>query len=402
MANDSPGGAPELLIIAASARFLAAAAAAAGRAFSAIDCFTDVEVRSLARRAVRVPFAAAAANGPDCAAARAACARLLGQRRFEGVVVGPGLDACPELIAWLSARLPVYANAAEVFALCRDRRRFTERLRRLDIPHPPEGAAAPAPALAKLAGASGGAHVRFTPARAAACRRSYRQSYQPGTAVSHLFIAGTAVASVGWNTQWQSHHGEGPAFCYGGAINRSPLTAAQRAQTEDYAARLAREFSLVGVNSADYVVCGDELFLLELNPRVSATMQLHDDPAGVLFTAHLDACRSPSLAPSRPEPQAPRAHAVMYASRPLTISRGFAWPAGARDLPANVDRPRAWAPGEPVCTLTAHARTAAETLRRVQHSIRSLNAQFTRRRAAPGERSVMRPIAPAINDGAGA
>ncbi len=380
MAAELPGGQSELLIIAASARFLAASAAACGRVFTTVDGFADAEVRALAACTVRVPLVAGGLSGE---AVRKVCARLMRERRFAGAVIGPGLDAYPELIEWLSSRLAVCGNRAEVFARCRDRRRFTARLRRLGIPHPSAGGGAPV--LSKLAGASGGAHVRFGPMDAPA----YRQAYLPGTAVSHLFLASRdGAASVGWNTQWQSRHDERRPFCYGGAINRSPLDDALRARTEDYAARLARDFSLVGINSADYVVCGDELDLLELNPRVSATMQLHDDASGTLFAAHLAACGSPP--PPALSPQTPRAHAVLYASRPLVIQSGFDWPAAARDLPVGTV---GVAPGEPLCTLTARAVTAADTLTRLQHSIRSMNARLAASCRREADRDDVWPVA---------
>ncbi len=380
MVNEPAGGKPELLIIAASARFLAEAAVACGFRVSTIDGFADTEVSRLARRAVRVP---SARDGLVAAAVRGACVRLMRKRRFAGTVVGPGLDAHPALIEWLFSRTPVYGNAAGVFSLCRDRRRFTERLRRLGIPHPPEGADAPTPALFKSAGASGGMHIRFR----SESTGIYRQSYLPGAVVSHLFLARrAAVASIGWSTQWQSRHNDDRPFCYGGAVNRTVLGSVLRARAEDYAERLARDFSLVGVNNADYVVCGNDLYLLELNPRPGATMQLHDNRQGDLFSAHLGACdASSSLSPPGSSPGAlpglfqvpgrcpPRAHAVLYAARPLAIPEGFDWPVEACDLPPGAT---CVAPGEPVCTLTATAPTTTNVLDRLQASIRALNARL--------------------------
>ncbi len=357
-------GEGELLLVASSARFLAEPAAARRLAFSAVDGFADAEVRSSARCALRVPLTD---RGLEVEAARSACERLLNERRLSGAVVGPGLDAHPALIAWLARRLEVHGNAPEVFALCRDRLRFVERLRRLGVPCPGEGAGVPA--LSKRVGA-GGAQVDFSVPR----RGTYRQAYLPGVATSHLFLANrTGIASVGWNTQWQSRHDEARPFCYGGAVNRSALSEALRENTEDYAARLARELSLTGVNGVDYMLCGDELYLLELNPRPSATMQLYEDDVGTLFAAHLEACRSPrSPLPGLPA-SPPRAHAVLYAPFPLAIPSDFDWPDGACDLPAGALRLER---GEPVCTLTAGAASVADALARVQHAVRALLTRF--------------------------
>ena len=353
----------EFLIIAANARFIACSAAACGYVPSVIDGFADPEVRSLSRVAVRVPLNG---GGLSVRHVRAACERLFRERRFAGVVFGSGLDAHPAFIDWLHARSTVYANDAEVFSRCLDRSRLVGELDRLGIPHPREGRDAGSPTLLKVTGACGGAHVRFGSGAAAA----YRQSYLPGTVRSYLFLAHAgSVRGVGWNTQWQSRHDGNRPFCYGGALNRSVSDAAVKARVEGYARRLARAFSLVGMNNLDYVVVGGEACLLELNPRISATMQLYDTD-GALFAAHLAACRSHRF-PSLP-PAAPRAHAVLHASRSIRLTGDFEWPANACDLPGET----CFAAGDPICTLFASAPTPAETLTDLQRSIRSLNTRL--------------------------
>ena len=355
------------MIIAASARFLAESAVIGDRQVCTVDGFADTEVRQLAHAALRVPLTEA---GLDGEAVRRACRRLLRERSFAGAIVGAGLDGRPDMMAWLSAQLPVYGNRADVFSLCLDRARFARHLQHLGIPHPPE---AQAPALLKQAGASGGAHIRFA---------ERGQTYWAGTAVSHLFVAADGrITTVGWNTQWQSRHRTDRPFCYGGAVNRSTLSDTLRMQMEGYAARLAHSLDLVGVNSMDYMLCGSEVVLLELNPRASATMQLHEDETGALLAAHCAACRPSthsSMSPVRlPKPQPPSAFAVLYAMRELVIPDGFAW--GDRgdhvcDRPAAAAR---LAAGDAVCTLIVSAQASArDALTRLQHAIRRITARL--------------------------
>ena len=358
-------GKPEFLIIATSARFLAESALSCGYAVSAVDGFTDTEVSLLSCRAIRVPLVK---GGLDSQSVREVCEDLIRERQFEGAIVGPGLDGHPECIEWLHSVLPVYGNAADVFALCCDRCRFIERLERLNIPHPREDSEAFMPTLLKVAGASGGMHVRFGDSD----RHAYQQSYLPGTSVSHLFLASEGnITTIGWSTQWQSRHNVHYPFCYGGAVSRSTLDEALCSRTEDYATLLAQDFSLVGINSVDYVMCGNDLYLIELNPRVSATMQLHDDQEGTLFAAHLNACMAMPL--SLPKPQLPRAHAVLYAPYQIAIPDGFDWLEGTHDIP--IPRVKLEA-GEPVCTLTASATTSTATLTRLQEDICLMNERF--------------------------
>ncbi len=353
----------EFLIIAASARFIAQSAAACGHSLSVIDGFADPEVRALSRCTTRVPLRD---DGLSVRHLREACERLFCERRFAGVVLGSGLDAHPAFIDWLHARSTVYANPAEVFSRCYDRTRFVGELERLQIPHPPEGRDARSPTLLKVAGACGGAHVRFGSSATAA----YRQSYLPGTARSYLFFAhGGSIEGIGWSTQWQSRHEQDRPFCYGGALNRGVPDAVIQARVAGYARRLAQAFSLVGMNSLDYIVVGNEAYLLELNPRISATMQLYDTD-GALFAAHLAACRSSRFLPL--PPAAPRAHAVLHAARRVRLPGGFAWPPHTCDVPAETG----FEAGNPICTLLASAATPAATLTGLQQSIRSLNARF--------------------------
>ena len=455
---------PEFLIISSSARFIAQSAAACGYALSTIDGFADAEVRSLSHCAERVPLVDGSLS---VAHVRRVCERLLCERHIAGVIVGPGLDAHPRFIDWLSARATVYANHADVFSSCRDRRRFAGLLDHLGISRPPEGRDAPSPVLSKVAGAAGGAHVHFAPSGRRDRRRfaglldhlgisrppegrdapspvlskvagaaggahvhfapsgrrgrrrfagtldrldlprpresrdaplpapskvagaapvrftkgaitAYRQSYLPGIARSYLFLAnGTRVRSIGWNTQWQSRHDENHPFCYGGALNRSVPDPVADSRVADYAQRLTRALSLVGINSIDYVVAGGEVYLLELNPRISATMQLHDAD-GALFAAHLDACASGSFRPLIPAE--PRAHAVLYAPYPIKLPDRFRWPASACDLPER----SCFSMGDPVCTLLSAASTPASTLTGLQRDIRWMSAQFTASRNTGG------------------
>ena len=66
--------------------------------------------------------------------------------------------------------------------------------------------------------------------------------------------------------------------------------------------RLARAIPLVGLNSADFLVDGDDFRLLEINPRPGATLDIFEPPKGSLFALHIAACEgelephAPSLA----------------------------------------------------------------------------------------------------------
>lgn len=69
------------------------------------------------------------------------------------------------------------------------------------------------------------------------------------------------------------------------------------------ATTLTREFGLVGLNGIDFISNGEQISILEVNPRFSASMELVEDAFGVsLFEWHIAGCRGQAL-PEIPERQ---------------------------------------------------------------------------------------------------
>src|SRR3712207_8349729 len=83
---------------------------------------------------------------------------------------------------------------------------------------------------------------------------------------STLFPYTTLFRSVGFTRQWPSPAPARP-FRYGGAAYPAELAPELAARMQDWAARLAREFRLVGLNSADFLVERSEEHTSELQSR---------------------------------------------------------------------------------------------------------------------------------------
>jgi predicted ATP-grasp superfamily ATP-dependent carboligase len=66
---------------------------------------------------------------------------------------------------------------------------------------------------------------------------------------------------------------------------------------------------LVGLVSFDFLLTDETAYLLEANPRPSATIDVFDDAQGSLFCAHLAACRGEMAEAA----QRRRAAAILYA-----------------------------------------------------------------------------------------
>jgi predicted ATP-grasp superfamily ATP-dependent carboligase len=119
------------------------------------------------------------------------------------------------------------------------------------------------------------------------------------------------------------------------------------------ATTLAQAFGLVGLNGIDFVVNGEQLWILEVNPRYSASMELVEDALAVpLLAWHTAGCRRQSL-PVVPERQDQNVFgkAIVYARRDGILLDTSEWLAkGRRDIPHAGGPIRA---GLPICTVTA-------------------------------------------------
>ena len=75
---------------------------------------------------------------------------------------------------------------------------------------------------------------------------------------------------------------------------RSLRPAGLTSKLEDKLRRAAQAITaasgLLGLNSIDFLVDGNEYTLIEINPRPGATLDIFDDRDGSLFRAHVDSC----------------------------------------------------------------------------------------------------------------
>ena len=112
-------------------------------------------------------------------------------------------------------------------------------------------------------------------------------------------------------------------------------------------------FGLVGLNGIDFVLREGEPYVLEINPRYCASMELMERGGGIsVFEAHVSACGralpSVDLAPTREV----LGKAILYARRDVVVGDSRRWLLrdDVRDVPFPGDRIRR---GHPVCTVFA-------------------------------------------------
>jgi hypothetical protein len=347
------------LVVALSARSLAQSAARGSHRVHALDLFDDSDTRRWAQATARVrghldTDARALAFDPDDLMGRVE--RAARRHRYQGLVVGAGLEGDPPLLARLSELVPLCGNAPSTVTRVKDPVGFFGLLDELAIAHPAIAFSAPADLrgwLSKRVGASGGSHVR--PAARSPGTARYYQRRAAGLSLSALFLAdGRRAAIVGVSQQWTARSG-GCRHAYGGAAGPVELAPRLRERLQSDLDALVASLGLVGCNSIDFLLERERYQVLEINPRPSATLDLYDAgwPGG-LFEQHLLACRGrlPARLPAAP---GARAHALVYAPRPVRLPSRFTFPQWCSDVPTV---PAEVAAGMPVCTVHAVSSTA--------------------------------------------
>ncbi|GJD52073.1 hypothetical protein OPKNFCMD_4835 [Methylobacterium crusticola] len=349
-----------ILIAAQSGRALAAAARRAGLRPYVADLFGDEDTRELAAGYRRI--AGRLGRGPGAEGVVRALEALAAEAgRPLGLVLGSGFEGAPALMARLAARHRLLGASPAAVAALKDPAGLAALCARLRIPHPDIALAPvadPAGWLAKRRGGSGGGHVR--PAAAGPLAPgTYLQRRRPGVPRSLNVLAdGRGIAVLAVTEQWAAP-APGHPFRYAGAAAPGALPAAVRDAAERAVADLVAATGLAGLASADLLVDGTEWWLLEVNPRPGATLDVLDRGPRPLLARHIEAAAGRLTAGGAPPPGA-AATEICYAEATLEAVPPLDWP------DAVMDRPRAGsriAAGSPICTVRASGPDAAAARR---------------------------------------
>ena len=355
---------PAVLIAAASGRALAQSARHGGYLPLVADFFADQDTVALAPDHVRIDDGLA--RGMNADALLAAFETLARSRQPIGAVCGTGFEDRPELLARIAERWRLLGNDPQVVVTVKDPQAFATLCRDCAIPHPETVLSLDLDSagwLAKRKGGAGGSHIASAAAPDRANDEFYFQRTTPGVPVSALFLAdGRRAMTLGFSTQWASPTPR-RAFRYGGAVRPAALAPFLARALADTVDRLLQAIPLVGLNSADFLVDGDEFRLLEVNPRPGATLDVFEPAAGSLFALHVAACQGElvgELVGERdcvpPRFEGACAAAIVYADRDIAAVPAIRWPDWTADRPHAGIAIKA---GEPLCTVKAAATTAA-------------------------------------------
>jgi uncharacterized protein len=299
------------------------------------------------------------------------------------------LENHPELVERISRRHRLWGIGADELRKIRDPCAVAEALGAAGFPVPevrddPGGLPRDGSWLVKPRASGGGIGIApLVGQEIADPRANYYQRRIEGPSFSALFIGGRDRARlVGVARQWVGDV-PGRPFAYRGGIapwNPGPAPAARLAELGDW---LASAFGLVGWFGVDYVLHDGLPWPVEVNPRYTASVELHELATGQsLLPEHRTACEGlggpTGEPPARPKRRSRTAAKwIVYAPHRLIV------PEIETDIPA-ADGPDAFAAvvdipapggsiesGEPVMTLLARDSDAGACRARLTRLRRS-------------------------------
>ncbi|MDP1772485.1 MAG: ATP-grasp domain-containing protein [Methylobacter sp.] len=372
------GSVETVLIVANSARMLAQAAKNAGLKPLVIDLFADLDTQGYAEDFRQVKSLAEQDLAP-------VVDYFIERYAVSHAIYGSGFECYPESLNYLNNRLMMLGNYPDVFARQLDKQAFFSTLDELNIPHPEVVFSTPVDCggdwLLKPMQGQGGVGIKRYHADDSAKTSVYWQKFQVGKPHSVLFLAdGQHVQVVGFNSQWPVRLSETQEFVFSGVINSTDLSDAHKVLITGWLKQMVPVFALKGLNSLDFIYADDCSYVLEINPRPSASMQLYDQD---LLVGHIQACVGATLIAQLPKTGRLKSplqtgYQIVYAERDLIIPDHFEWPDWCMDLPKSGDMCRA---GEPICSIIAHqknSRSVVEQLRTKQQLIISKLKGFDR------------------------
>lgn len=360
-----------LLLLGASVRAAAQSARRAGLEPFGIDLFADRDLQACG------PGLAADPAGYPGSLADAAALAPPGPWLYTGAV-----ENAPGLIDRLSQVRPLLGNGPNTLAV-RDPEQLQACLHdagqaSLAVRRSADGLPRDGSWLAKPVRSGGGRGVFRLTADAAplGAEAYYYQRHVEGQALGALGLArrdGSACELIGLTAALAGR--PGAAFAYRGSVGPVHVSPAVRVVVQAILRTLASRFGLVGLFGVDLIVTpGGIPFVLEVNPRYTASVEVLEQATGrSLLAEHVRAC-DPSaevpLPPRRADRPAVVGKRIVFAPGPCRAPALDDWRPvrDAWDLPTLADVPSAgtvFEPGDPVLTVLESAPTLARCLARL-------------------------------------
>jgi uncharacterized protein len=335
-----------LLVVAVSARMLAELAVADGYDVTALDRFGDVDLRAVAPGATAPSSDALAALAANCEA--------------DAVVYGAGFENRPDLVSRLGDGRELLGTPAELLPAARDPWAVGDAARAAGASAPETRAVDELPARPGRPESDGSAWLR-KPRHGGGGRgvRRWRGGRMGPAEILQRRVDGLSCSAVGigdgrraaiLGLTEQLHRR--PSYGWIGNVTPPRISDAELAeldgQLRSVCDEVAARFGVRGAFGVDAVWDGRRAWVLEVNPRPPASLELFGPGS---FEAHVRGARGLGLptAGARPATTPAKVKLVLFAHRDLRTPDPAWWPADlVHDVPQAGETIRR---GAPVCTL---------------------------------------------------
>ncbi|MBN2318935.1 MAG: ATP-grasp domain-containing protein [Acidobacteria bacterium] len=369
----------KVLVIGISVRAMAESAVRSGYAVIALDAFGDRDLKELTESySLRRDFHTGYSPGALFKASR--------KMNFDAVAYTSNIENYPGILARFGEGHRIIGNSSRVVAAVRSWSDLFDRLGRAGFPVPKmvfNNETRPVDSqcrwLLKPLLSGGGHGISFWTESLPGRERmhgvpdSMLQEYISGRPCSVSFVAnGKEAVVLGITEQLigiKEFGSQGFRYCG----NLLPLPEVMDPDTgkaildqlKRLAAFLTSEYGLMGVNGIDFILSGDRIYLLEVNPRYSASMELIEQSYGLpIFHLHVRAALHGELPDFRLESALNTGKcfgkSILFAGKDATVPDTRNWKGrGIRDIPASGETiPR----GGPICTILRDRPDREETL----------------------------------------
>jgi uncharacterized protein len=350
-----------LIIISHSARALSESASRAGWNVISVDGFADTDTLKTTIESWCLPLVAGEFVESHIQTCLVKLKQCYPQAR---VILGAGAENLAIHIEELSGWQLCSSNS-QIVARLSNPNAFFAGLAELRIPYP-SVQFGPRPNsgewLFKLQDSCGGMGVRREYIDNVP---GYWQQEISGLAVSALCLSdGQEFVCLGINQQYSTSSFEGYPYVYQGALANADIDSSIRIKTVCYIDKIIKHFNIIGMFSLDMILPKqseeETLYVLEINPRVSASFELYEriNPNLNLIDAHIRVCEGVRLSEIELS-KTQSAYLIVYAKDDCQIAEDMVWPEWVKDRPECL---RKICKHEPICSVHADAGEADDSL----------------------------------------
>jgi methenyltetrahydromethanopterin cyclohydrolase len=330
---------------------LATRLAAEGYQPLVIDCYGDEDMQAAVKDFQKVP-------NLSWRAIQSAVEQLADRYGFTAVIYGSGLERYPETLTFLQQRFLLLGNAAEVLCSLQQKQDFFKRLDQFAIPHPAIQFSSPGKPenwLFKPDHGEGGIGIFWAKEGVFSSQAGYWQQFVAGQPMSVLFLADGRWAQIVGIQRQLTERISGQPFVFAGVVTLPDFSPDYQQQIQQWLNQLVGEYRLVGLNSLDFILTDHQLYVLEINARPSASLQLYSTG---LVSAHIRACLG-KRSEVRYNSMIYGGYKIVFSDCVCQIPAGLVWPEWVCDRPVAGTKIIA---GQPLCSLNGVGESTSQVV----------------------------------------